>query len=91
MYYVYFLESKKNGKIYVGFTSKLPSTRLREHNAGTNMWTKNNKPFTLVYYEDFFCEKDARRKELFYKSGFGEGIKKAIVQHRRNTSSNVIE
>lgn len=83
MYYVYFLESVKNKKIYVGFTSKSPLRRLEEHNSGHTTWTKSNKPFTLVYYEQYFYEKDARSREQFYKSGFGNGIKLAIVNHRR--------
>ncbi|PIR98027.1 MAG: hypothetical protein COT89_01535, partial [Candidatus Colwellbacteria bacterium CG10_big_fil_rev_8_21_14_0_10_42_22] len=31
----------------MGSTSKTPSIRLKEHNEGTNKWTRQNKPFEL--------------------------------------------
>ncbi len=81
MYYTYFLESQKNNKIYVGSTSKLPMERLKEHNSGCNIYTKANRPFRLVYYEEYDCITDARRRELFYKSGFGKQIRDIIVKY----------
>jgi len=74
MYYVYILRSLKNNKTNVGFTSKEVKTRLNEHNVGTNKWTSQNKPFVLLYYESYFCEKDARHRELFLKSGQGKKL-----------------
>jgi len=79
MHYVYFLKSNKNEKIYVGFTSKSPKVRLREHNSGSSKWSKNNGSFRLIYFEEYFCKKDARKRELFYKTGFGKKIKQSIV------------
>ena len=67
MYFVYFLISVKNNKKYVGSTSKIPIKRLEEHNIGTNKWTRQNGPFVLVYYERYFCLKDAQEREKFYK------------------------
>ena len=79
MFYVYFLKSLKNEKIYVGRTGKNPLDRLKEHNAGTNSWTRNNKPFKLVYYESYLCEEDSKLREKFYKMGFGKLIKQVIM------------
>ena len=79
MYYVYFLESLKNKKIYVGYTSKDPTKRLEEHNQGCNDWSKNNNPFILKYFEKYYCKTDAISREKFYKSGFGKKIKKVII------------
>ena len=79
MYYVYFAQSQKNNKVYVGKTSKLPAERVKEHNLGTNKWTKQNGPFKLVFYETYYCSKDAAEREEFYKSGFGRVIKQAIL------------
>jgi len=42
-----------------------------EHNSGNSEFTKNNRPWELVYYEAFVNEKDARREEKFLKSGKG--------------------
>jgi len=76
MFYIYFLKSLKNNKIYVGFTSKSPKIRTEEHNNGSNTFTKNNRPWKLEYYEIFICEKCARAREKFFKSGIGKTLKK---------------
>jgi len=80
MYYIYLIKSERNGKVYVGQTSKLPSARLTEHNRGSNDWTKQNRPFSLLYYESYECKKDVVKREIFYKSGIGKRIKKAIIK-----------
>ena len=80
MYFIYFAKSLKNEKIYVGSTSKKPEERLKEHNQGSNKWTKANGPFKLIYYEKFPCKDDAKSREEFYKTGFGKRIKYVIVK-----------
>jgi len=79
MYFVYFLQSKLNRKVYVGLTGLLPQTRLEQHNLGSNQWTRSNGPFELAYYETYSCIDDARQREAFYKSGFGRQIRDAIL------------
>ncbi len=86
MYAVYFAQSIRNGKIYVGSTSKDPSVRIKEHNESSNEWSRNNKPLELVYYETFICKEDASKREVFYKSGMGRRIKKAIIRELKSTS-----
>ncbi len=71
MYYVYILKSCKNGKLYKGFTKNL-KRRFKEHNSGNSVFTKNNGPWKLIYYEAFISEEDARREEKFLKSGKGK-------------------
>lgn len=80
IYYVYFLESLRNGKIYVGSTEKDPKERSKEHNHGSNKWTKENKPFALLYYEKYYCKKDAQERERFYKTGFGRLVRDSIIR-----------
>jgi len=79
MYFIYFLKSLLNGKIYVGVTSKRPIDRLTEHNLGSNQWTRLNGPFKLIYFESYSCIEDAVNREKFYKSGFGRRIRDAII------------
>jgi len=81
MFYVYILKSEKSKKTYIGFTSKEVKERLDEHNIGTNIWTSQNKPFKLLYYESYYCEKDARHRELFLKSGVGKKLVKLIKEN----------
>ena len=83
MFFVYFIQSLKNKKVYVGKTSKEPSERLRDHNRSSNKFTRSNKPFKLIYYETYICEECARMRENFYKKGFGKEIKKLIVESLR--------
>lgn len=78
MFTVYLLKSLKTGKNYGGFTNKSAEERLIDHNQGSNQWTRANKPLKLIYYEKYFCEKDARSREKFLKSGVGSRIIKAI-------------
>ncbi len=81
MYYVYLAKSLKNDKVYVGFTGKDPKKRIKEHNTGSNKWSKENKPLKLVYFENFICKADARQRERFFKSGVGKKFKKIIIEN----------
>lgn len=62
MFYVYILKSKKDGKLYIGSTNDL-RRRFKEHNDGKVHSTKSRAPFELRYYEAYFSEEDARRRE----------------------------
>ena len=79
MYYVYFIKSERNGKIYTGMSEKFPEERLQENNSGANVFSRQNKPFSLLYYEKYFCKEDAAQRERFYKTGFGRSIRNAII------------
>jgi len=79
MYFVYFLRSQKNQKIYCGITEKSPKERLKEHNQGVNEWSRNNRPLILVYFEAYHCKRDAEERERFYKSGVGRRIRNGIL------------
>jgi putative endonuclease len=66
MFYLYVLKSKKDGKFYIGSTNDL-RRRLLEHNTGKVMSTKNRRPFEIRYYESYFNESDARKRESSLK------------------------
>ncbi len=83
-YYTYFAKSLKNGKIYVGFTSIKPDVRVSQHNSGSNRYTSGIKPLRLIYYEEYLYREDAKKREKFYKSGFGKQIKTLIVKCLEN-------
>jgi putative endonuclease len=71
MYYVYVLRSLKNKKRYVGYTTKAPLDKLKEHNDGATRWTRHNRPFVLLHHESYDMSRIARQRELFLKSGNG--------------------
>jgi len=74
MYYTYILQSLKNSRRYVGSTNDLKQ-RIREHNSGIGgLYTKNNHPFKLIYYEAYLEKTDASQAEKFYKTGYGREV-----------------
>ena len=80
MFYVYVLKSKRDNKLYTGFSHNLRE-RIRWHNEGKSQATKWRLPFELVYYEAYREEKDARKRELFLKGGRGREILKKQLEN----------
>ena len=79
MFFVYILRSKKDKKLYIGFTKDLKH-RIQEHNSGLNKSTKFRRPFELIYYEAYKSEEDAKEREEMLKL-FGRalgGLKRRI-------------
>ena len=70
MYYVYVLKSKKDNKLYYGFTDDL-KRRINEHNNKEVHSTKSRVPFELIYFENTSNIIEARKRERYFKSGFG--------------------
>ncbi|HEY4486774.1 MAG TPA: GIY-YIG nuclease family protein [Candidatus Paceibacterota bacterium] len=66
MFYLYVLGSKKDKDLYIGSTNNLKK-RLEEHNSGKVPATKPRIPFKLLYYESYFAEQDARKRESSLK------------------------
>ncbi len=76
MWYVYILQSKKNGKLYTGLTGDL-KRRFTEHNSKNGgHYTKRNAPFVLIFYEAYLEKRDAINAEKFFKSGYGREVLK---------------
>ena len=79
MHHVYILRSTKNGKRYIGFTSKDPNERLFEHNNGSNIFTRHNGPFELIYSEQHEDKEFAIKRERYFKTGHGRAYLKNIL------------
>ena len=76
MFYTYVLKSRKNGRFYYGSTDNL-KRRFDEHNNGIGeKYTRDNRPFDLIYYEAYTLYNLAKRAEGFYKSGYGREVLK---------------
>lgn len=84
MFYLYVLKSLKDGNYYIGSTNDL-KRRFRDHNNKKVFSTKNRVPFTLVYYEAYRSEKDARirEKNLKLRSRAFAQLKKRIKESSR--------
>ncbi len=93
MYYVYILKNNNdNGELYIGSTSNL-KRRLEEHQKGKVFSTKKFPVagFTLVYYEAYASEKDARMREARLKQ-FGKAyqeLKKRIRESLEGVRVNL--
>lgn len=70
MYYVYVLESEKDEKNYIGYTSNL-KLRFDQHRKGLVKSTKDRRPLILIYYEACLNRLDALRREKYFKRHYG--------------------
>lgn len=86
MYYVYILQSLKDGNLYTGFTKDLKK-RVDYHSHGMSIATKGRLPIKLIYYEAYLNEKDARVREIFLKSGRG----REVIRKQLNNTLNLSE
>ena len=75
IWYVYVLQSLKNGRLYTGSTNDL-QRRLEEHQRGKNRYARHAGPFELVHSEECGTRLEARQRELFLKSGRGRALLK---------------
>ena len=82
MYHVYVMKSLRNNKRYTGSTKLLPEERVRQHNYGSNNWSKHNGPFELIYKEPYSTPTEARKREIFFKSGVGRKLLDEILRSR---------
>jgi putative endonuclease len=70
MYVVYILISQKDHRTYVGYTDNF-SRRFKQHNSGHVTSTRYRIPFKLLLKEKFLQIRDAKRREVWWKSGAG--------------------
>jgi len=66
-YFIYILKSEVTGSSYVGHTSNLEK-RLVEHNNGKSSSTRGQRPWMLVYKEEFPTRSKAASRERYFKS-----------------------
>ncbi|UCB57260.1 MAG: GIY-YIG nuclease family protein [Candidatus Omnitrophota bacterium] len=90
MYYVYLLISTKDNNQYIGFTEDIDK-RLKEHNAGKVVSTKNRRPLKLIYFEAYLDKRDAQGREQFLKSGAGKRFLRKQLKHHLETSNRGVE
>ena len=81
MYYVYILRSVKDGSNYVGSTRNVKE-RLERHNEGRSRYTKNKRPWELVYVEEHPNRSSAVKREQEIK----KQKRKAYIEDLVSTS-----
>ena len=61
-YFVYILKSIRDGSYYVGSTQDLFS-RIERHNQGRSKYTRNKRPWELLYSEEYPDRSAAIKRE----------------------------
>ena len=67
MFTAYVLESKKDDSYYIGSTDNFEK-RLVRHNKGLSKYTKNKRPWVLIYRENYNTRSEAKKREYYLKS-----------------------
>ena len=73
------LKSTNHDFVYVGFTQNL-KRRYHEHNNGEELSTKHYAPFELIHYEAYRNNKDAKRREHYFKTTKGRAVLKNMLK-----------
>jgi len=79
--FIYILLSKSAPKTYTGVSCD-PIKRLREHNTGSNNYTKRYKPWELFYTESFNTRHEALARERYLKSHAGRKFIKKLIENK---------
>ena len=65
-YFVYIIQSEKDGSYYIGSTENLES-RLEKHNNTHSGYTGRKQPWKIVYTERLTSKTEARKRENYIK------------------------
>ena len=74
----YVISGDAGAYLYKGSTRDL-AARWAQHEAGRVARTRSRQPLKLVYVEYFDNYTDARKREIFFKTGVGRSFLKARV------------
>jgi predicted GIY-YIG superfamily endonuclease len=84
---VYIIQSLFDNTLYTGMAINAAS-RLKEHNAGKNRFTKGHLPWKIIYSESHPDWASARIREKYLKTSAGKKwLKKNLPFHGGDTSS----
>jgi putative endonuclease len=77
---VYALYSESYDKIYIGMTSNIDE-RLKSHNElGKKGWTKNYRPWVIIYREEHKEKTEALKRERQLKSHAGRSFIRSLIE-----------
>jgi len=83
-YFVYIIESLKDGSYYVGSTQDL-SERIERHNQGRSKYTKAKRPWNLIYHEEYPDRSSAVLREKEIKARKSKEFIERLVRASRPT------
>ena len=80
-YYVYLLESEKDGTYYIGYTKNMED-RLKKHNNSKTGYTSRKQPWKIVYFEEYGMKSEAIKRERFLKNQKNKSFYKALIESK---------
>jgi putative endonuclease len=86
-FYVYIIQSEKDGSFYKGFTED-PKLRLERHNNGESAYTRTKTPWKLLYVETLPTKSAALKRERALKKYSHEQINQ-LMQSAKNQLHNL--
>ena len=80
MFTVYALYSSTHNKIYIGMTSNMDE-RFKSHNElGKKGWTKNYRPWIIIYREEYIEKSTALKREKQLKGAAGRSFIRSLIE-----------
>jgi putative endonuclease len=86
-YCVTVLRSKRDRKLYIGYSSNLKQ-RLSDHFNGKVDSTAPRRPLELIYCEYHSSKQDALRREGYFKTTAGKRAVKMMLREALNASGD---
>jgi predicted GIY-YIG superfamily endonuclease len=89
MFFTYILKSIKNpGATYIGYTRDLKARVAYHNNPNNRGYSKRNAPWLIETYLAFSQEQEAKKFEIYLKSGSGKAfMKKRLISKNNNEAS----
>jgi len=81
-FYVYIIQSQKDGTYYVGSTQNIEE-RLERHNEGRSKYTKAKRPWDLLYFEKHPDRSTAAKREIQIKERKSRGFIETLIRTSR--------
>jgi len=82
-FYVYILQSLKDGSYYIGSINNLED-RIERHNQGRSQYTRAKRPWKLVYSEERPDRSSAVRRENQIKNRKSKDFIETLVKRSRH-------
>jgi putative endonuclease len=79
---VYIIQSQSSGRFYVGSTQDVQA-RLARHNQGRSSYTKAQRPWHLIYTEQFESRSEALNREYEIKKRKSKSFIETLVRPSR--------
>jgi putative endonuclease len=81
-YFVYIIQSQKDGSYYVGSAQDLEE-RLSRHSQGRSKYTKSKRPWELVYSEEYLDRSSSIKREREIKKRKSKEFIETLVRTSR--------